>query len=531
MPSSLATLRETGPLARLWQLIRQSPDRFTEIFGLFIVIAVYIRSYWHNQAVPCAGSRFPQGWWGWFDQSNYLKSALAFSHSDLTPDQHWYPFGYSLMGALFASFGSHLYFLPDLLCLIAAGYGFISFARACGVRSVVSVPLFLLATCGSASLRAVWAEPWNTTLSAALIWNALNLATRLTLVSDSVSSLASSRTNYWRFLILGALLAAMPVTRPTDLLIAGETGIFMLLAAVILRKYTLKDFLTRAAFLISGAAILLGPCFMLYLSIYGMKPSQYMIISRELGFRLEGLWWKTYILLITPRPWFPDGVGLMQRLPWIAPGIAAIVALPLIVTRRTVFPLTLLSVLIVTYSLLFFSYVDLIPGGLWLYNNVHYFKWLFPGLTLLGYFAVHAIIYGSHRRSVLALILMVYLITCVRLLPAQEEAASGPEWMVQIAEKKPRWEEAYFGPSRIQDMSGTWRNINDYRGFPDSQGVRWIALAHPFSGAIRPFTELDGKLHPVSETGDIHYWKMHISFRLNACWLPPYACDKKSPRW
>jgi hypothetical protein len=51
--------------------------------------ALLLRTYATNPARPGASSRFPLGWWGWWDQSQYLLSARALAHFDFASDQHW----------------------------------------------------------------------------------------------------------------------------------------------------------------------------------------------------------------------------------------------------------------------------------------------------------------------------------------------------------------------------------------------------------------------------------------------------------
>lgn len=65
---------------------------------------------------------------------------------------------------------------------------------------------------------------------------------------------------------------------------------------------------------------------------------------------------------------------MVERLPWMVPGLAAMLALPWITRGAARASLALLAGCIVVYDLLFFSYADLLPSGLWLYHNVHYFK-------------------------------------------------------------------------------------------------------------------------------------------------------------
>lgn len=482
--------------------------------GGLVLCAIYTNSYFRNAAVPSPKARFPEGWWGWFDQSKYLQSAQALAHLDFHAALHWYPFGYALLGAPFAWMGYHAYFLPDLICLLLTGGGFLAVAQALGARPLIGVLLFLLATVGTQDVRNTWVEPWNTTLACALIWWSFALACRLVLLPPE-TQLAKHRLA--GFTLWGALLAFIPVVRPTDALIAGGVVAFSFLTALATRSLRLKEL----ACAILGAAIVLSLCGALWLRIYGAHPSDYMVMSKGLGFRLDLLWWKTYLLLITPRPWFPDGSGLLQHIHWLYFSLVGMALLPFLGLRRAFLPLILLAGLSVFYALLFFSYVDLIPSGLWRYNNVHYFKWMFPACALLGWWALHQF-FSRQWRLVLAIGAAIFILSGIRLLPVPASTAQTPIWMVTLHEPSPSWPDLYFSDLTLRDNRAIQHNIHDFRAMPDSQGERWITLAHPFNGVPTPYPA-------SSKSVPEQFWRMHLTWRPDPCWLPPHPCNFKPP--
>src|SRR5262245_44992482 len=67
-----------------------------------ITTIVYVVSYLHYPDLPRT-SNPGDGWWAWFDQSNYLSAAKAWAKGDLDPRHHWYLLGYALMAAPFAT--------------------------------------------------------------------------------------------------------------------------------------------------------------------------------------------------------------------------------------------------------------------------------------------------------------------------------------------------------------------------------------------------------------------------------------------
>ncbi|MCW2266796.1 hypothetical protein M2305_002743 [Gluconobacter cerinus] len=484
-------------------------------FGFMAITVIYLLGYLHYPARPSPAARFPEGWWGWFDQSKYLQSAQAISHWDLSPAQHWYPFGYALLGAPFVWMGNNCYLLPDLLCLLATVGAIIFLAEGLGLSVFSGMLIAIGTTVFPAPILSVWVVPWNTTLSVPLIWWAFALATRLVLLKDA------GRLSIYRlplFVLLGALLAFIPVTRPTDLLISGGVAATCFLTALWERELRWRELLAAVA----GATVVLGIAGALYVQIYGFHASEYMVHSKELGFRTDLLWWKTYLLLLTPRPWFPDGEGLMEQINWLFFGIAGIVMLPWTARSRKDIPYILLACLCIGYSLLFFSYIDLIPSGLWRYNNVHYFKWVLPAMGLLAWRCFTAL-FSPRWRVALGTIAAVFVLSCIRLLPVQVPNGSSGVWMLTLHEAPPSWPDSYFRDMTVADQDGKLANITGFRSLPDTQGERWIALARPFDGVVRNLTMQDQNSLPVTS------WGMKLALRPNPCWLPPYACHYKAP--
>ena len=99
--------------------------RYILAIGMTLLTVIYFLGYLHNPARPSPSAPFPEGWWGWFDQSKYLQSAQALAHLDLSPSSHWYPLGYAILGAPFVWMGNHVYLIPALLCLLITAGGLV----------------------------------------------------------------------------------------------------------------------------------------------------------------------------------------------------------------------------------------------------------------------------------------------------------------------------------------------------------------------------------------------------------------------
>lgn len=184
-----------------------------------------------------------------------------------------------------------------------------------------------------------------------------------------------------------------------------------------------------------------------------------------------------------------------------------------------------MTLLVVPYVVLFLSYTDLIPTGLWRYNNIHYFKWTFPGFALLGFVAVRALLLGPNRPGVAALFIAVLLLLSLRVLPVRT-GPDAPAWLVQYPGLTPGFDQTYFGAAEIRDAEGVKRNILQFRALPDSQGVRLIALQAPFVGPIAFVAGDPLRSHPAGAAPS--RWAPGIGIGW-PCWLPDYVCDARPP--
>ena len=503
------------PLARLLSAFRRIPDRAGLAMGAALLVFSYVVGILHNQARPGARALYPEGWWGWFDQGRYLRSLRAFAELDLRPSEHWYPLGYPLLGAPFAAvLPRDPFLLVDLACLLASFAGFVAFARGCKIGVPGSVGAFLLGTIGSQSLRENWVIPWTTTPACAAIWLFLAVCVR-----HLDAAVQESRPERWRRLLLAGMLGSLiGLFRPSDLLLPA-------VAAVLLGLWSLRDRSWRPAdplLLLLGAALPLVPYGLLYLRIYGPHPTPYMLNSRGIGFRFAELPMKTVLLLIAPRPWFPSGSGLLMRLPWMAAGFAGMLLLPGLGTRAARRGLTLLAAMMLAYMALFFSYVDLLPSGLWTYKNVHYFKWMLPGFALLGVVFLRELLHPPRRAPALAL-LAVVLVSAVRLVPVP--VTGGAVRLLQYAGRPPYWSNAYFGQARLADTHGVFENILTMRILPDDQGLRVLSLSRPFEGRPVWLRQTGLNIRPDQVP---RAWAERVAIGW-PCWLPPYACDHLRP--
>jgi hypothetical protein len=487
------------------------------IFGV-VVALIYLWYYLADPALPGNNSAYPLGWWGWFDQSQYIESARALRAFDFSPARNWYPLGYSLLAAPFTRWlPMHPLFFVDLTCLLISYVAFLLFAWKLQVSPSLAAIIFVLAGMGDPRLAKVWAEPWNTTASAALIWSLLACSA----FQLSAPARGQDLRRTARLFAFGMLMGALPLVRPTDALISAFCGCTVALNQASRRQVRLSDVAT----VVLGGLLVVVPYGLLYLRIYGWHATAYMVHSRTLGFAFSQLPWKTYVLLIEPHPWFPYGVSLLARCPWLVLALAGIV--PALVSLRGPARWTacLLATSSIAYCALFFSYIDLLPSGLWRYENVHYFKWEFPGLALFAWFLIREF-WGARKRLAAACLVATVAVTSVRVvaMPVDQEHAAR---MVQFPGIHLTWEKSYLSTSlTLRDSRGKVVSVTGMRVLPDGEGLRALALRREFVGPVR-WTQDNAPdadaYHRVPRR-----WGERVTFGY-PCWMPPYPCRTLPP--
>jgi hypothetical protein len=431
-------------------------------WGALLLVLFYVADYLGYPALPGNNAQYPLGWWGWFDQSKFLESAHALARFDFSPTQHWYPLGYALLGAPFArTMPVHPFFFVDLASLLVAYVAFITFARRCGIGPRWSAILFILAAAADPVLFRQWVIPWNTSPLAAVMW---------LLFATAAAHIQGERHP----ICLGVLAAGVPILRPTDMLIAAVPVLASLAADLVKHRLRLSDVV---AFLLA-AVVPLAAYGALHLAIYGPRPSEYMLRSREIGFSLHDFGLKAYLILVDSRAWIGGGEGLIRRCPWLILGLAGLVT----ALRRPV-P-TMLAVALVVHSIIYLSYVDLLPTGFWRYMNVHYWTFTFPGFACLGFLLLRDLFEPRYRAFAASALIGVLFLLCIRLDPVA--AAPGQRADALDLPVGPRDFNAIYMFSHLHatDADGTLENIKQVRAFPLGDGVRILALTRSLVGHV-----------------------------------------------
>lgn len=106
------------PIVSIYKFSLRHISKRIPLFVGMLITLLYFMAYFSSPFVP---GKNLQSWWTWSDQSRYLASAYALAHGLFRSDLHWYPLGYSLLGAPFIQMSAaHPFMLPDLGCLLLA---------------------------------------------------------------------------------------------------------------------------------------------------------------------------------------------------------------------------------------------------------------------------------------------------------------------------------------------------------------------------------------------------------------------------
>jgi hypothetical protein len=169
-------------------------------------------------------------------------------------------------------------------------------------------------------------------------------------------------------------------------------------------------------------------------------------------------------------------------LPWAALGLAGMVAASI---RGG--PAGMLAAGLLAHLVLYVSYVDLLPPGLWRFNNIHYWKWALPGYALLGWLLVRNLAAWPWRRSTWPALAGACLVLGLAFIQVRPRPAAPGEQakMLAYAGPAPAFTDSFFGEFTIADGDGPMRSPGQIRTFPVPGGMRLIGIRRGFEGEVR----------------------------------------------
>ena len=465
----------------------------------------------HIYPLTPKSASFDSGWWVWTDQSRYYRAARAWAAGDLRASQHWYLPGYPLLGALFvAVMPAEPFLVPDLVCLVLTGALMAALAGrlAAGLpyARLLGAVAFLVTCILSRDGLKSWIEPWTSTPLAVVVLGTLLAALRF-----------GDRPGVGRGFACGLLWGAIVMVRPTEAVAAGVPAALFCLATL-LRSGLAPGRATGVALAgVAGALLPLLATLGIHLTLFGWALGHYLAESLGTGFewRLLPLRWVT--LVVAPWPLHAGGNGIGVQFRWVLPGFAGLLTC-MFADRGRRGPHWLVGVAVMLHWMLYLTYRDLHPEGLWKYGNYHYFKWTEPVLAL---YAVLLLRLAVLRRTRLAAAggVCVVAFTCLwraelTPLPAGEQDAREegahvivlPSGLTQVSDAvfaaaTGSFEGIYIGPD-IVTVGGRRIFYNgDIKAYPVAGGMV-VAPLRPFApGAVRietaPEVTLDPGVPPI----------------------------------
>lgn len=364
-----------------------------QVAVVLLAAGVFAWAYLHYPYRPTAPAT---GWWNYWDQGAYLRSARAFAAGVLEGSEHWYPIGYPLLAAPFVPL-----FADPFLPINAVGFVayvwlcYRLFAPVLG-RWAVIVPIFVpliypaqvdVQPAVSYPLLSQFAVPWNSNPVAPAYLAAL-LGVRANW----------RRENRLLDVGLGALLGATAATRPADAaLLAVLLGMYSAWAALAQRRWLVP------ALVAAGALACMLPVFVFMQQAYGGLESPYVVTSRTIGFSVSDLSDRVYQILLRSEETYGEAhSALFQLQPWLHAAVPLAVAWAWRVrgTGALAVAMALLS------WLLYLAYNDLSPFNLLRFFLVHYIVWTLPVLACAGLAGARSIV-KERRWATAAMVLLV----------------------------------------------------------------------------------------------------------------------------
>lgn len=456
-------------------------------------------------AIPAAPGNSPYahplGWWGWFDQGQYLRSANALLLYDLAPDKHFYPPLYPAVGAFFLKWSSgHPYFLLNLFCLLWFAYVFIRVADRYVPRWVGAL-LFFGTTILNLRIFENYLIPWTTTLSVALLASGILGLTWLQDVLDR----KSIRIGNWQVFIVALCLGLLVPARPGDGAIGGLIGLALLIGYFYARRAAADAMPGPVSFLSCAiVAFAIGPAiyFGFNLAVFGTLSGGYVQVAAGNGFFLADVAEKFVSLWLDGETLYGEpNAGLTERYPWLflaLPGLAWMLI-------KGDYLLRVMAVCIGLLFGLYMPYGDLLPNGLWRFLNIHYFKWTFPFLALFAWLLGKQVLMGWRRQeSWIAPSLLLFTIPTLLLMLHLEidtkplkwnsvphggvniEVPGGEVDFFDVKGLSGGFTEVYFGVHRVLLDGRELKRVRDFRVLPLGSNVRLLFI-RPISGQTIEF--------------------------------------------
>lgn len=365
------------------------------LLALISVIGAWILLYHTTPGAPQPlGPHEGIGWWGWFDQGEYLKITEQFSNLDFfNPDKLYPPLYPGIAALLWPIFKEYGYIILDAGCTL------LFFLLLIKIFSDYLTPFaVLLAVAFAYGFNRIlfdqWVIPWTTNLSSLLIIYLAYLLHRLYRSEkrtykerenmDDLPSTNSRKYLAFAFAICTTMLPLRPYEIIPCLVLTLGIGKHTLLQIIhatthqqsnVNNQYSsLKQWkrgaLNLAPTLVPAALIVIAYTTYNLLTFGSIEPSYSKVVGK-LGFNFLDIGFK-YASLVNDSSVFGLNDGHLTNLvPWYPLMMAAAIGgtLTLATPIRYLIAASLIS------QLSYISFNDLVPTGLFAFYNIHYFTW------------------------------------------------------------------------------------------------------------------------------------------------------------
>ena len=429
---------------RIKQLTYKNIGKLSFITTQIVIAVGWLLLYRSHSASPAPlGTHPAKGWWGWFDQGEYLKITEQFTRFDFfNPDKYYPPLYPALPSLLHPLTGATLaYLFIDLACtLVFFGLLFFIFKRY--INPILALSGVVISYGFTLNLYNQWIIPWTTNLSSVFLIIIAYQLQCLNEESKTNQKLQLDRINYFnpRITTSFCLAAGIIWLRPFEIIPAGilSLGIIWTVSNKLYLENSkeLCNSFIKTFMVPLGMAILIVFLYGTYnvLTFGSLEPSYSKSIG-SLGFNFQDIHFKFASLVNDSSSFGINDGAITNVIPWFL--IMAAIAFLGVFLFEVPIKLLIISAFISSISYLAFN--DLVPTGLLTYSNIHYFTWSIAVIGVAAIASVSVIIYkGLHntnyRRKKMPFVLAYIIILPIILGSVKPQTnrifVTTPEWQI-----------------------------------------------------------------------------------------------------
>jgi hypothetical protein len=480
------------------QMRRPHSARYLMLLFLALVGAIYIGVYTTHVSTPGnSPDSHPLGWWGWFDQGEYRRAAMAFAEGNLDPLQHFYPPLYPMAGALLVNISTgHFYFALNLAFFLWVAYVFVRVAEGY-IKRWVAILLFLGTSVLSYSVLENYVIPWSSSLSAALLSCGF---LGLVWVRETQQGQAST-LKVWQIVVPAFALGCVIAARPPDAAIALAISLCIAIGylSLIAQDSSKASPLSKVipSVVIAGS---IGPVLFAGFNLvaHGQLSGRYIDVASANGYLPADLLEKFISVFLDGGALYGENdTALVYNYPWM---LLSFAGCAYALVRGDLILRSVVLSLAIAFSV-YLPYADLLPNSIWRYLNIHYFKWTFPYFGLVALIAVQESLrlFNEARFGALKAIGFIgwpllllpigYDLDHSRVLVERGESSNAliirlpdkPIDFIDISGISGSFPDTYLGTHQLEIDGRILQPVSEFRLLPGENGLR-VLFTRPVTG-------------------------------------------------